>query len=102
MKTNSESKCREIQGKICGILAIVGDSSINSIIQEKISRKEFAAKACNIWGAVVKGRKHHLTPVIKDTLEDRDRDRDIVEDLLTLKVLCYLQSEKTWVIIVQN
>ena len=48
MKTNSESKCREIQGKICGTLAIVGDSSINSIIQEKISRKEFAAKACNV------------------------------------------------------
>ena len=48
-----------------GITAIVGDSMINSVIEERINKKDRAVTVRNFPGATVADMQHYLIPIIE-------------------------------------
>ena len=55
----------ETQGKYPdGTAIIIGDSILNGIIQERLSRKEHVVKVHNFRGATVDDMKHHVIPLL--------------------------------------
>ena len=56
----------ETQGKYPdGTAIIIGDSILNGIIQERLSRKERVVKVHNFRGATVDDMKHHVIPLLR-------------------------------------
>ena len=48
-----------------GTVVIIGDSILNGIIQERLSRKGRVVKVHNFRGATVDDMKHHVIPLLR-------------------------------------
>ena len=64
--TNNHAQTGETQGEYPdGTAVIVGDSFLNYIIQERLSRKGRAVKWDNFRGATVDDMNHHVIPLLR-------------------------------------
>ena len=65
--TNNNTKTKEAQGKCPdSTVVIIGDSTLNGIMQEGLSRKRRAVRVHNFCCAAVDDMKHHIRLLRKE------------------------------------
>ena len=92
-QNNKENTSKKKQGKYPnGTTVVLGDSILNGVIQEKLSRPGRPVKVHNFPGATLDDMKYHVIPIIRKEpsfaiLHIGNDDDQILDQILELKAL---------------